>query len=512
MECARRQFSELLESLAESLDISEIHYKQAQKRYLALSTWLGREESVVTTSNPEIYPQGSFRLGTVIKPLSDREEYDIDLVCEVSLAKDQVSQKELKELVGREVKGYAKANSMKSPPAEGRRCWTLHYEDGAQFHMDTLPAIPDGDSFRRLLESKGFMNDWSEEAIAITDNTLPNYGLLDNDWPRSNPKGYSEWFKTRMDIQFDVRRKSLAESLKANIETVPEYKIKTPLQRAIQILKRHRDIMFDGEQENKPISIIVTTLAAQAYNNEVNLLDALVNIVNRMPDYIETKSSVSWVPNPVNPLENFADKWQEHPRREQNFIRWIKQVQADLNTALRAGNIKAIGESLKPHLGEMTTNEALKQLTQTNVHRSGSVVRGVSRSPSRFNVLHRQPSKWPITLRGWVNITARAYRDGFRPKMVHYDSDPLSKHFSLRFEATTSIPKPYKVYWQVVNTGYEAQAANCLRGEFYTGVPEKGGCVRKESTLYTGMHWVECFIIKDGVCMARSGEFIVNIK
>lgn len=59
----------------------------------------------------------------------------------------------------------------------------------------------------------------------------------------------------------------LAESVRA----VPKYQSnKTPLQRAVQILKRHRDIMFAGD-EDKPVSIIITTLAAKAYQEKVRL-------------------------------------------------------------------------------------------------------------------------------------------------------------------------------------------------------------------------------------------------
>ena len=62
------QFSLLLESIAEVLDIPERHYKQAIKRYESIGTWLEREESGVACYSPEIYPQGSFLLGTVTKP------------------------------------------------------------------------------------------------------------------------------------------------------------------------------------------------------------------------------------------------------------------------------------------------------------------------------------------------------------------------------------------------------------------------------------------------------------
>lgn len=365
----RRQFSKFLGYVAEALDISETHYKDAENRYQALCHWLGREASTVAAFDPDMYPQGSFRLGTVIKPISDKEEYDIDFVCELNFTKDKITQKKLKELIGYEIKEYAKANNMDHFPEDHRRCWRLIYVDGARFYMDILPAIPDGDSFRKVLRSKGLMNNWSEQAIAITDKTLPNYDRLDNDWPCSNPKGYTEWFRKCMETQFNILQKSLAEALKANIEAVPEYKIKTPLQRAIQILKRHRDIMFAEDQEDKPISIIITTLAAHAYNNEADIFDALFNIVQRMPNYIETRDSISWVSNPVNPLENFADKWREYPKREQNFRLWLQQVCSDLNMVLKSESIKAIGESLKPRLGEKAVNKALEQFPQ-NIYKS----------------------------------------------------------------------------------------------------------------------------------------------
>ena len=67
------------------------------------------------------------------------------------------------------------------------------------------------------------------------------------------------------------------------------------------------------------------------------------------------------------------------------------------------------------------------------------------------------------------------------------------------------------VKWQVVNTGTEALAAEQPRGDFYeSDEPEKG--VRWETTAYRGTHWVEAFVIKDGVCVARSGKFLVKNK
>lgn len=109
-------------------------------------------------------------------------------------------------------------------------------------------------------------------------------------------------------------------------------KEKSILQQVVQILKRHRDIMFRNDHDDKPISIIITTLAGRAYQGEENLVQALCNVVNRMSQFIHKNAKNEYVvENPVNPEENFADKWPTHLKRQQNFFRWLEAVSNDLN-------------------------------------------------------------------------------------------------------------------------------------------------------------------------------------
>lgn len=152
----------------------------------------------------------------------------------------------------------------------------------------------------------------------------------------------------------------LAASMKEGVEDVPEYKIKTPLQKAIQILKRHRDIMF-YEKDDKPISIIITTLAAHAYENEPDLFEALTNIVDGMKGHIYQKNGVYWVSNPVDPRENFADKWAKYPQRAENFINWLAQVRLDFESIIQKGDTRMIEESLQASLGKGGYGKAIEQ-------------------------------------------------------------------------------------------------------------------------------------------------------
>ncbi len=380
------QLGQFLTYLAESLDISDTRHAETEERYKAVGQWLGKDGSVLSSYYPLIYPQGSFNLGTVVKPFDDREEYDIDLVCELDISKELVSQQQLKEMIGDRLKENVDYSRMLDK--EGRRCWTLNYSDGAQFHMDILPAVPEDVEFKKLLVSRGIPPALADNAISITDVTTTCYDKLDNDWPRSNPKGFAVWFRNRMKVRFDALRKSMSESIRAStIEEVPEYRVKTPLQMAVQILKRHRDITFVKDCNDKPVSIIITTLAAHAYNNEADIVDSLLNLLENMPNYIEVRDGISWVSNPVNPMENFADKWQEHPQREIKFKSWLRQVSEDLLRALNEGDLQKVQEKFKARFGARAVNEALAKSEKNVV---GAAI-GIAIQPARIEI--RNPDR-----------------------------------------------------------------------------------------------------------------------
>jgi hypothetical protein len=76
----------------------------------------------------------------------------------------------------------------------------------------------------------------------------------------------------------------------------------------------------------------------------------------------------------------------------------------------------------------------------------------------------------------------------------------------------TNVPEPFDVRWQVVNTGKDAIAADCLRGDAFEESNGATKNVRWEATHYRGTHWIEAFIIRHGVCVARSQPFKVRIR
>jgi len=496
---------QFLEDIAEAIQIPEGRYEEAANRYKSLKEWLTRDQSILKDYNPEVSLQGSFKLGTVVKPVCEEEEYDIDLVCTTALTKSRITQERLKMMLGAEITGYAQAHGMQRPEPK-RRCWRVQYAQEAQFHLDALPAIPEAELRRLLLEVQGVGKELTSTAIAITDEEHPQYRNISDDWLTSNPEGYSRWFYGRMQAVFRARRMVLAEAIGKREEDIPEYKVKTPLQSAIQILKRHRDMTHDGEKEDKPISIIITTLAAKAYAQETTISGALYSILSDMENHIENRGGVDWVPNPTNPQENFADKWQELPIRREKFFEWLEQAKADFAELAGLTDKREIAEAMAPVLGHRLVEQAINEKSQRRTHGKPNFLMRLLNPP------HRKKPEWPQEINKRVEIKAEVRRNGFRKQPLISDSPALPKYCDLFFTAATNVPEPYEIYWQVVNTGAQAKDLGQLRGGFDFSTTELGRNTRKESTRYKGSHSVECFIVKNDVCVARSGQFVVNIR
>ncbi|MEZ7172971.1 nucleotidyltransferase domain-containing protein [Sporosarcina sp. OR05] len=356
----------LLEKMIEQLDLPKSVEEKVRQRYYSLGEWFNREES--TLKDVVISVQGSFGQGTTIKPLQEGEEYDLDMSCKVNIFdfKEKHTQKELLQMVKDELELYRKKVGIHHKIEEKRRCLRLYYKDEVPFHLDFVPCIPLGkekeNEYRSNLiksyqEDEQFASDLAIYAVNIPDKEKENYNVISDQWHISNQQGYLLWFQNKMapDKQ-DLR--------KASIETIPEYKQKSVLQRCIQLLKRHRDTMFANEivKESKPISIIITTLAAKAYKGEQCIEEALINILNTMSQYINPV--IPRISNPVKPEEDFTDRWDDpkfaYLKLERNFYLWLEQAKLDFTKLINEQRSKELSYVLEKGFGLNFSEETLQ--------------------------------------------------------------------------------------------------------------------------------------------------------
>ena len=395
-----KQFSEILTFLAQQLDVTEYEFKTITTSYEAVGSFLAENDSPLKPYKPSIHPQGSFLLGTVVRPICEDDDLDIDLVCELEKVPDHWTQYDLKNAVGDRLKSKVPYKDMLDE--EGKRCWTLLYGDN-KYHLDVLPSLVCDNYYETVTKyfSASSGKDPASLAIHITDNTRKDYRLETNKdkWMISNPFGYAQWFLASAQRRGHVRD----FSAEAKIDPVPKYTAdRFILQRVVQLLKRHRDIMFDSEdykdnKEYKPISIIITTLATETYNQEQNLFKALRHIADHMAEKVENRNGVKWVANPVNKTENFADRWPDSPR-EQMFTEWIGKLRRDMDRLEAAvGNgLDGIKNVLGEMFGERVSNKTYEKYGKSLIER-------------RKNGNMRVSATGTLGLTGALNVAAHSF-------------------------------------------------------------------------------------------------------
>ena len=337
----KQNIDRMYRKIAAQIEISETQADKAKESYEAVGKFLNNN---IKEYDVKIFPQGSFRLGTVIKPISDKDEYDIDLVATID--NKFINAKELKNIVGDALKT---SDRYSEKIKEGKRCWTIEYAESANYHMDILPTMRS--------------NTYSQnKELMMTHKEDENFSY---EFRPTNPEAYYDWFVKRMEEEKKKLTEEYAIRNKIEIVKVPEYKIKTTLQIAIEILKRYRDIKFKETLDIKPISIILTTLMARVYTGKENVYELIEKFSKEYALYLEKDENGNvLIKNPVNENENFADKWPNNPVKKVAFFKFMDELKEDLvnNKILLEGNMREQADSYKKLFGENMVNKVYENI------------------------------------------------------------------------------------------------------------------------------------------------------
>ena len=506
--------NKLLCELADELDITDSQEGAIKRAYNAVADWLNKNDAEISKHDVHIFPQGSMMYGTAIKPI-DENDYDIDLVCEFRKNINHLESSYVKKSVGKRICENEWYREMLQP--EGRRCWTLQYCDTLNFHMDILPALPFSEGYyrtdRRLNEAYNSMSIRKDLALLATDKDkkTSEYHFIP-----TNPRGYAEWFKERMQINTN-------KILLSGVERVPAYPRKTILQKAIQLLKRHRDVYFSTrDDELKPISMIITTLMAECYKGENNLFEFICKALVDLETHIEKGADGKYrISNPVMSVENFADKWNENPQKSIEFFGWVKQAYIDFTNLEEIDTYSGLDKALKELFSQKPVDRLMRKYSsEMDLEKKHSLLDKDYYKPYSLKVLEKLPYRisppWTLPPKVSVGIQGRISIDNGKTYQDFTSGTVLPKNAKLQFYPIHRLHIPYKVKWQVTNTGEEARTANGLRGDkFEDAELTRGGvlCGKEEVTSYSGTHYIQCFLIKSGnQCIAYSNPFVVKIK
>lgn len=302
---------DLLDLICVELQLTRTQFLDAEGKYQAIGRWLAEGNSPLADQAIRIYPQGSMALGTTVRPRG-HEEFDLDLIL---LVTHVGSPAELRTEVAKRMLSnaiYADKIDLGMP-----RCIRVKYE--GQFYLDIVPARPDqvrGGTF-----------------IEVPDKSLGR-------WLTGNPLEYVKWFESN--CRMVMLEKASQDPLPANVPA----KHKPVLKRMVQLLKRRRDVVFDGAQ-NAPSSIVLTTLAGHFYRSEEGVLGALQHVLDGTSAAIER----AWpdrimLCNPTNSDECLTDRWTDKSYTE--FVEFVRNFRLSLDSL-----VGQVGRGLPAIEGEL---------------------------------------------------------------------------------------------------------------------------------------------------------------
>ena len=404
--------------------------------------------------------QGSLRQGTIIKPRTDETEFDVDMLVDVKEMKDWKAADYLntfhkafknsdryKELVDRRGKN---------------RCVTIDYATN-DFHVDVVPSI----------ERSG--------QCYIMNRKTNLFEPTDGD-------GYAVWFSGRNDITGGHE-----------------------LVRVVRLCKYLRD------EHDWPVkSILLTTLLGlQVHDADKATVfgdtpTALVNLLYRTDNWLQAQKAMPQIANPALPSETFTRHWDQ--ATFDAFKKKFHQSAVDAIAAYKETDADKSGEGWRKVFGDKFP------IVEEDLESGGEVAKAATLSlgPST----HARPLSdiAPEGSRREGYLTLRAWTYSHNGKIL-FDgiSSParVSAGRAIKFRASTNVSRPYWLHWQVVNTGRHAASENALRGNFFRGKKldgtDTGDHDNWEQTKYTGSHWIQCFAVRSGVCVAQSDKFIINI-
>jgi hypothetical protein len=293
---------DLLKRITETLQLNDSRRILIEQRYAAVSSYIEQSEGLF--KDALIYAQGSYRIGTTVRP-RESEEYDLDFV--VQIDKDWKSipfnlvYNEFKKLM---LDDGNWANLVVEKP----RCIRLNYAD--EFHMDIIPTCTENRFGDR-------------NKIMVPDRT-------EHCWIISNPEGYALWFESKYIAQKGIYLSDFYPGMEIRAaqdlpKDDPNY-LKQPLQHAVQLIKRYRDVYFEGREKWAPSSIVLTTMVGQLYNGENSIVETIDKVIQRFESSINVERQYRrqfHIYNPVLHEEIFTREWETNPLLFQEFMKFI---------------------------------------------------------------------------------------------------------------------------------------------------------------------------------------------
>lgn len=311
----------LLADVVRKIQLTKTEYDLAVARYGTINDWLDREGSPLRGLVNLMYPQGSMAMGCTISSSLENDEYDIDIMAELSARLAGWTPREVLDTLYMAIRAE-KGSRYYDRVVRNTRCVTVNYAD---MHLDVTPSMLIGGATARtsiIFHSK------------LEEHPSRDKRVIANPW------GFAEWFRRNTPSEAG----SFVSLAKAS-DAVPVQEQPSLLERslplmALQLIKRWRNKKYDRRDCRWPPSVLLACmvgeqsgLAMAAHQPRFSLYDELRAHVAAILAEMRRCQAEGQLVQRVNPEcreDVFTDRWPEGFEDQATFISDLEDFNAKL--------------------------------------------------------------------------------------------------------------------------------------------------------------------------------------
>lgn len=405
----------------------------------------------------DMIPAGSWAFRTIIKPVQETDEFDADVLLHMT-KQDGWLPKDYLEFV---YSALQESGVYREMTELHKRCVRIKYAN--DFHIDLVPYIE--------IEGNHFIT------YRLEPRETGTFEL-------SNPEAFTEWMDER-------ERASNGTFVK--------------VVRLMKYLRDHKETFTC-------VSVILTTLLGEqldpieaSYKPELytDVPTSLMTLISKLADTLPEEMPA--VMDPGGTGDDFSDRYKDEWNYK-NFRKMIRSYAIKIEEAYKDTDPATSEEKWRDVFGDNFRRGISSLATKPNFNASvpWEGEQFIHSNPFNFWVPQVMPYKARINGRvTGLKIGQWSRRNGFRRYDLAKNGNRVAKNRSITFDVKTTAPPPYNVYWKVRNGDDEAAKANSLRGEITKAAQ------MVEPTAFTGGHYVECYIVKDGKVVATDRQRVL---
>lgn len=443
----------LLDFLKDNVNIDDTRLLTAKSNIAGVTSVIENSELFWPILVGKPSAQWSIRHKTIIKPINTEDTFDTDLLIEINKPASWSYSDCLTNLWCIFLSHWVYKNKV---DLSKTRCITLNY--AWQNSIDIVPT---------------FKVDWDYYIVNGSNNQKE---LSDGEW-------FSKWF----DQQDGLTNNNLKKIIRL-VKYIRNY------HNLFDIRSIHLNVLFGNAVKSK--------------GDFTNFQTSLVSIISSLNGYLKNKNHIEELNliNPANKKENLG-KWNRNLKDSELFK--LKKFVSNLDILFSSG---FDDENIIIWLREYFWDSFWESFYED---KCVSIQSYQWRDIFKELQLTWKDIRIPIFI---TNPTYEKKEQYFTNTTELHSGELIDKWVTLIFQCNVNSNEDNcNIYWQVLNTWNEARDKWQLRWDFSKWKSKQGkenfnSMKNIETTLFSGIHWVKCYVVKDELLIGESNKFFVNVK